>query len=100
MGCDALTGMGIYYGAAMTEAPSMQGQDVFIVGAGNSAGQAAMYFSKYAQTVYMVVRGESLGKSMSQYLVDQIEATPNIKVLNFHRSHGGSRRRSISKRSR
>ncbi len=83
MGCDALTGMGIYYGAAMTEAPSMNGQDVFIVGAGNSAGQAAMYFSKYAETVFMVVRGASLGKSMSQYLVDQIEATPNIKVLNF-----------------
>ena len=83
MGCDALTGMGIYYGAAMTEAPSMNGQDVFIVGAGNSAGQAAMYFSKYARTVFMVVRGESLGKSMSQYLVDQIEATPNIKVLTF-----------------
>lgn len=83
MGCDELTGAGIYYGAAMTEAPSVTGQDVFIVGAGNSAGQAAMYFSKYAQTVYMVVRGDSLGKSMSQYLVDQIEATANIKVLLF-----------------
>jgi len=83
MGCDALTGMGIYYGAAMTEAPSMTGKDIFIVGAGNSAGQAAMHFSKYAKTVYMVVRGDSLGKSMSQYLVNQIEATPNIKVLNF-----------------
>ncbi|HVU13401.1 MAG TPA: FAD-dependent oxidoreductase [Phototrophicaceae bacterium] len=83
MGCDALTGLGVYYGAAMTEAPSMQGKDLFIVGAGNSAGQAAMYFSKYAATVYMVVRGDSLGKSMSQYLVDQIEATPNIKVLLF-----------------
>ncbi|MEP7292850.1 MAG: FAD-dependent oxidoreductase, partial [Chloroflexota bacterium] len=83
MGCDALTGAGIYYGAAMTEAPSVQGQDVFIVGAGNSAGQAAMYFSKYARTVYMVVRGDSLGKSMSQYLVNQIEATENIKTLTF-----------------
>lgn len=81
MGCEALTGMGVYYGAAMTEAPSMQNQNVFIVGAGNSAGQAAMYFCKYADTVYMVVRGDSLGKSMSRYLVDQIEATPNIKVL-------------------
>ncbi len=80
IGCDALTGMGVYYGAAMTEAPSVKGQDVFIVGAGNSAGQAAMYFSRYARTVYMVVRGESLGKSMSQYLVDQIAATPNIAV--------------------
>jgi len=81
LGCDALTGVGVYYGAAMTEAPSMQGQDVFIVGAGNSAGQAAMYFARYAKTVYMVVRGDSLGKSMSQYLVDQIAATSNIKVL-------------------
>ncbi len=81
VGCDALTGAGVYYGAAMTEAPSVQGENVFIVGAGNSAGQAAMYFSKYASTVYMIVRGNSLGKSMSQYLVDQIEATPNISVL-------------------
>ena len=83
LGCDALTGAGVYYGAAMTEAPSVQGQDVFIVGAGNSAGQAAMYFCRYAKTVYMVVRGESLGKSMSQYLVDQIESTSNIKTLTF-----------------
>ncbi len=81
VGCDALTGAGVYYGAAMTEAPSVQDENVFIVGAGNSAGQAAMYFSKYASTVYMVVRGDSLGKSMSAYLVDQIEATPNIAVL-------------------
>jgi thioredoxin reductase (NADPH) len=83
VGCDELTGAGVYYGAAMTEAPSVEGQDVFVVGAGNSAGQAAMYFCKYAHTVYIVVRGDSLGKSMSQYLVDQIEATPNIKVLTF-----------------
>lgn len=83
IGCDELTGAGVYYGAAMTEASSVQGQDVFIVGAGNSAGQAAMYFSRYARTVYMVVRGDSLTKSMSQYLVDQIEATPNITVLTF-----------------
>lgn len=83
IGCDELTGAGVYYGAAMTEAPSVQGQDVFIVGAGNSAGQAAMYFSRYARTVYMVVRGDSLTKSMSQYLVDQIGATENIQVLTF-----------------
>lgn len=81
IGCDELTGAGVYYGAAMTEAPSVQGRDVFIVGAGNSAGQAAMYFSRYAETTYMVVRGDSLTKSMSQYLVDQIASTPNIKVL-------------------
>lgn len=83
IGCDQLTGAGVYYGAAMTEAPSVQGQDVFVVGAGNSAGQAAMYFSRYASNVYMVVRGDSLTKSMSQYLVDQIGETENIKVLNF-----------------
>jgi thioredoxin reductase (NADPH) len=83
LGCDQLTGAGVYYGAAMTEAPSVQGQDVFVVGAGNSAGQAAMYFSRYASNVYMVVRGDSLTKSMSQYLVDQIGATENIKVLPY-----------------
>ncbi|MDZ4767749.1 MAG: FAD-dependent oxidoreductase [Chloroflexota bacterium] len=79
-GCDELTGAGIYYGAAMTEAPSVMGQNVFIVGAGNSAGQAAMYFSRYASTVHLVVRGDDLGKSMSQYLIDQITDTPNIAV--------------------
>lgn len=81
MGCDLLTGAGVYYGAAMTEAPSVAGQDIFIVGAGNSAGQAAMYFHRYAKTVYMIVRGDSLTKSMSQYLIEQIEGTDNIKVL-------------------
>ncbi len=80
MGCDILTGAGVYYGAAMTEAPNVAGQDVFIVGAGNSAGQAAMYFHRYAKTVYMVVRSDSLTKSMSSYLIEQIEATDNIIV--------------------
>jgi len=82
-GCDALTGAGVYYGAAMTEAPAAAGQNVFIVGAGNSAGQAAMYFARHAQTVYIVVRGDNLGKSMSQYLIDQIADTPNIVVRLF-----------------
>lgn len=81
MGCDVLTGAGVYYGAAMTEAPNVAGQNVFIVGAGNSAGQAAMYFHRYAKTVYMVVRGDSLTKSMSSYLIEQIGATDNIVVL-------------------
>jgi thioredoxin reductase (NADPH) len=81
MGCDQLTGAGVYYGAAMTEAPNVAGQDIFVVGAGNSAGQAAMYFQRYARTVYMVVRGESLTKSMSSYLIEQIEGTPNIVVM-------------------
>ena len=79
-GVDALTGAGIYYGAAMTEALSTKGQDVFIVGAGNSAGQAAMYLSGFARQVTILVRGYGLAESMSQYLIDQIGATPNIAV--------------------
>ena len=79
-GLDRLTGAGVYYGAAQTEALSCKDEDVYIVGGANSAGQAAMYFSKYASHVTMLVRGESLTKSMSQYLIDQIAATPNITV--------------------
>lgn len=79
-GLDRLTGAGVYYGAAQTEALSCKDEDVYIVGGANSAGQAAMYFSKYASHVTMLVRGESLTKSMSQYLIDQIVATPNITV--------------------
>ncbi|HMW02744.1 MAG TPA: FAD-dependent oxidoreductase [Acidobacteriota bacterium] len=79
-GVHRLTGAGVYYGAAMTEAISCQGEAVFIVGGANSAGQAAMYFSKYACTVTMLVRGNSLEQRMSQYLVDQIRSTPNIVV--------------------
>jgi len=78
-----LTGAGIYYGAAMTEALSCKDDDVFIVGGANSAGQAAMYFSRYARKVTMLVRGESLTKSMSQYLIDQINGTSNIEVLPY-----------------
>ncbi len=79
-GMDRLCGAGVYYGAAMTEAFSCQNEDVYIIGGANSAGQAAMYMSKYASNVTMLVRGDSLAKSMSQYLIDQIEATENIKV--------------------
>ena len=79
-GVEALTGAGIYYGAAMTEALSTKGQDVFIIGAGNSAGQAAMYLSGFARQVTILVRGYGLAESMSQYLIDQIGATPNIAV--------------------
>ncbi|MBO3459680.1 FAD-dependent oxidoreductase [Aetokthonos hydrillicola Thurmond2011] len=79
-GLDRLTGAGVYYGAAQTEAMSCQGEEVYIVGGANSAGQAAMYFSKYAHKVRMLVRGESLTKSMSQYLIDQIADTENITV--------------------
>jgi thioredoxin reductase (NADPH) len=79
-GSEKLTGAGVYYGAAMTEALTCKGEDVFIVGAGNSAGQAAVYLSKYAGSVNLVVRGDSLKKSMSQYLIQQIEEINNIKV--------------------
>jgi thioredoxin reductase (NADPH) len=80
-GAEALTGAGVYYGAAQSEAMSYKGEDVYMVGGANSAGQAAMYFSRYARSVTMLVRGDSLSKGMSQYLVDQIEAMPNISVL-------------------
>ena len=79
-GCDQLTGRGIYYGAAKTEAISCKNEHIYLVGGANSAGQAAMYFSKYAAQVTMLVRGESLTKSMSQYLIEQIDATDNIEV--------------------
>jgi thioredoxin reductase (NADPH) len=79
-GMDKLCGAGVYYGAAMTEAIACGGEEVYIVGGANSAGQAAMYFSKYAHRVTMLIRGDSLTKSMSQYLIDQIEGTENICV--------------------
>lgn len=75
-----LTGAGVYYGAAMGEGESVRDQDVYIVGGANSAGQAAMYFARFAATVTMVVRGPSLAASMSQYLIDQIGSTANIRV--------------------
>jgi len=74
------TGAGIYYGAAMTEARACADQHVVVIGGANSAGQAAVYFSGYAARVSMLVRAESLAKSMSHYLVDQIAALPNIEV--------------------
>ncbi|MEL6500937.1 MAG: FAD-dependent oxidoreductase [Cyanobacteria bacterium J06623_1] len=80
-GCDRLTGRGVYYGAAKTEAIACKDEHIYLVGGANSAGQAAMYFSQYASKVTMLVRGESLAKSMSQYLIDQIDATDNIEVL-------------------
>ena len=79
-GVERLTGAGIYYGAALTEAANYRGQPIFVVGGANSAGQAAMAFSRFASQVSMLVRGESLQASMSQYLIDQIASTPNIDV--------------------
>src|SRR5215207_2928518 len=79
-GVQRLTGAGIYYGAAMTEAMSTTGEDVYVIGGANSAGQSAMHFSKYARRVVMLVRGSSLAASMSQYLINQLKATPNIQI--------------------
>jgi thioredoxin reductase (NADPH) len=78
---DRLTGAGIYYGAAMTEASSCKDEDVYIVGGANSAGQAAVHFSEVARSVRMIVRGDSLSKSMSHYLVERINTIPNISVV-------------------
>ena len=79
-GSDRLAGRGIYYGAALVEAASCKGEDVFVVGGANSAGQAALHFSKYARSVAMLVRGKGLAATMSKYLIDEIERTSNIEV--------------------
>jgi len=79
-GFDRLLGKGVYYGASRSEASAMQGQDIHLIGAGNSAGQAAMFFANHARTVSLVVRGDSLEKSMSHYLIEQIRSKSNIRV--------------------
>src|SRR5215217_646149 len=80
-GIEKLTGAGVYYGASMVDALSVKGEDVFMVGGANSAGQAAIHFAKYAKTVTLLVRGDTLNKSMSRYLIHQINETPNIRIL-------------------
>lgn len=80
-GIARLSGAGVYYGAARTEARSCDAQDVYIVGGGNSAGQAAMYLATYARRVFVVIRGADLAASMSAYLIEQIRTTPNIEIL-------------------
>lgn len=79
-GAEKFNGRGVYYGASQTEAHSCREEIVYIIGGANSAGQAAMHFSRYAQTVHLLVRGPSLEKSMSKYLIDQIASTENILV--------------------
>jgi thioredoxin reductase (NADPH) len=79
-GVDRLQGAGIYYGGGATEALSCKGEIVYVVGGANSAGQAAMNFAKYAERVIILVRGESLSSTMSQYLIDQVKETPNIQL--------------------
>jgi len=79
-GFDRLIGKGIYYGAARSEASTTQGLDIHLIGAGNSAGQAAMFFANHAANVTLLVRGDSLEKSMSQYLIEQVRSKSNIRV--------------------
>src|SRR5262249_46610005 len=77
---EALVGSGVFYGSAVGESQAMQGQDVFIIGAGNSAGQAALHLADHARTVSLLVRGDSLSSSMSRYLIGAIESSPNIDI--------------------
>jgi thioredoxin reductase (NADPH) len=91
---EALQGAGVFYGAAVAEAQGMKGQEVCVVGGGNSAGQAAMHLSKHAKRVTLLVRGESLASSMSQYLIEEIEAAENIQIrLNTQVIDGGGQGR-------
>jgi thioredoxin reductase (NADPH) len=80
-GVDDLLGAGVFYGAALTEAAAYRDRDVFVIGGANSAGQGAMFFSRYARKVTMVIRGAELKASMSQYLVDRIAETANVEIM-------------------
>lgn len=98
-GIDRLQGAGIYYGGGSTEALSCKGEIVYVVGGANSAGQAAMNFSRYAEKVVMLVRGSSLAHTMSQYLIDQIQQTPNIQIwahASVAEAHGGTHLEEVS----
>jgi thioredoxin reductase (NADPH) len=98
-GEDRLRGAGLYYGGGMTEALSCKGETVYVVGGANSAGQAAVNFSRYAEKVVMLVRRESLAATMSQYLIDQIKKTPNIEIwaeTEVTAVHGDKRLEEIS----
>src|SRR5258705_8056411 len=79
-GIDRFAGAGVYYGGTLADAFLCRNEDIYIVGGANSAGQAALYFSRYARTVTILVRGDSLSQSMSHYLIEHIEASENIKV--------------------
>src|ERR1043166_1221480 len=98
-GMDRLQGAGVYYGGTATEAISCRDEDVYIIGGANSAGQAAMFFSQYAKRVVMLVRGDSLGATMSQYLIEQIQTAHNIHIEYRTRvveGHGENRLESVS----
>ncbi|HWB35486.1 MAG TPA: FAD-dependent oxidoreductase, partial [Rugosimonospora sp.] len=79
-GCDDFTGRGVYYGSAATQGPDCAGEDVYIVGGANSAGQAAVFFSRHARSVTLVIRGDGLERSMSHYLIQQLRDIPNVSV--------------------
>ncbi len=102
-GFERLAGKGIYYGASRNESAAMHGQDVHLIGAGNSAGQAALHFAQHAKSVTLVVRGDSLEASMSRYLIDQIRAQSNIGLLlrsEVVAAHGASSVDAIDVRDR
>ena len=92
-GIDRLIGKGVFYGAARSEANAVHGQDVHLIGAGNSAGQAALHFSSHARKVTLVVRGKRLEDSMSHYLIGELRLKSNISVQlgsEIHSVHGDS----------
>jgi len=98
-GIDRLQGAGVYYGGGTSEAIACRGETVYVIGGANSAGQAAIHFSKFADKVVMLVRGESLAATMSHYLIEQIEKTPNIEVwtkTNLVEVHGDTRLTAIT----
>lgn len=98
-GVDKLQGAGVYYGGGATEALSCKGEIIYVVGGANSAGQAAMNFAKYAKKVVILVRGDGLAATMSQYLIDQIQRTPNIQIwthASVAEAHGDKRLEEIS----
>jgi thioredoxin reductase (NADPH) len=98
-GIDRLQGAGVYYGGGATEALSCKGETIYVVGGANSAGQAAMNFARYAERVVILVRGDSLSSTMSQYLIDQIKETPNIQVwahATLSEAHGETHLEEIS----
>ncbi len=98
-GIDRLQGAGVYYGGGATEALSCKGETVYVVGGANSAGQAAMNFARYADRVVILVRGDSLSSTMSQYLIDQIKEMPNIAVwahATLAEAHGETHLEEIS----
>src|SRR5450755_2565192 len=98
-GIDRLQGAGVYYGGGATEALSCKGEQVYVVGGANSAGQAAMNFAKFAERVVILVRGSSLASTMSQYLIDQIKERPNIQVwpnASVSEAHGETHLEEIS----